>query len=712
MAELIVKWSVKSPDDKILDPGCGSGTFLIEAYKRLAELKLKKPFSEIRYVPGHVHMQILSQLYGIDINEFPAHLTAMNIAMRNPKVPSTNISVIVEDFFNIIPGQRSLLPYKIRTPEGEKRVEIVFKDFDAIVGNPPYTRWTEIPELTQNRIIKIHKATIRRYDLLPDVARGIEPGIYTYWIIHATGFLKESGRLGMIISDSWLQTDYGLSFFKYLLENFKIHAVIDISARVFRVPLIGTCIILLEKCSNAKEREDNKVTFIYLDVQKGWFNADDVLKLIKEVDYGSTRKYEFASGAKALIRVYRQGDLLTYGDRLITLLFNINDILKELASHPLITMLKSHFEVSYGNILYLYLASRGDVRGVRNVGGEEFFYLSEEEAKRYQIPQEFLHPLIPSPRHLKFFTLTVDDWKGLRSEGKNCYLFLAHKPKDKLPENVRKYISLGEGERAVIRLRRRKGEAEGRPVSESEASRARTRYPQYFFGWYDPGGVVEAPIYVIRGTQYWVRFVLSKFSCALDDRILALVPSEGVSFDESELKALLASLNSSFGQLQAEVRGRSTGGGMLELDVKPLGEFLVLDVKRLPRDVVEKLAGLFDRLEAEARGLGGADEVENVFGSQLAKELTGREVRSGVKGLFNTVIKEIDYEIARLLGLEGLVEPIRTIIVELARRRLSRAQEEKIAFKKPEIEHFKARIGRKKGKGGSFTKRLNGWFMK
>jgi len=53
--------------------------------------------------------------------------------------------------------------------------------------------------------------------------------------------------LGMIISDSWLQTDYGVDFGRFLLENFKVKALVDISARVFPVPLIGACIVLLEK---------------------------------------------------------------------------------------------------------------------------------------------------------------------------------------------------------------------------------------------------------------------------------------------------------------------------------------------------------------------------------------------------------------------------------------------------------------------------------
>jgi hypothetical protein len=102
-----------------------------------------------------------------------------------------------------------------------------------------------------------------------------------------------------------------------------------------------------------------------------------------------------------------------------------------------------------------------------------------------------------------------------------------------------------------------------------------------------------------------------------------------------------------------------------------------LDVKKLPREDVEKLAGLFDELEAEARRLGGADEAENVFGSELARELTNRGVKSGVTGLFNTVIKRIDHEVARVLGLENIVEGLRATVLEMARRRLSRAQEAK-----------------------------------
>jgi len=680
IAELIVRWSARSPDDKILDPGCGSGTFLVEAYKRLAELKLRRPFNEIKHVPEDVHRQILRQLYGVDINEFPTHLTTMNLAMKNVRAPSEVMNIFSRDYFTILPNQKILAPYKVKTPYGERPVEMVFRDFDAIVGNPPYTRWTEILKNTQNRILEILGDVISKYDLTPQIARGVEPGIYIYWIMHSTGFLKEGGRLGMIISNSWLQTDYGRNFFRFLLDHYKIHAIIDISARVFPVPLIGACIVLLERSSDENERKSNKAVFIYLDISKGAMNVDEILKLVDEAKTealpGQAITKELPSGAKVLVKVYTQGELVKHEGKVINLIFSVNDILNSLRQSPLIVELSRYFEPSRGNTLWSVWAIRHGRRP--DVGGEEFFYLNEDKIKQLDIPRECLYPLLPSSRYLKFFTFAQQDWEELRRKGVECYLFLCHRQRNELPPQVLRYIQLGEGSNAQIRLRRRPGEPEGRPVNESQAAQTRLRYRNLFYDWYDLGGVVEAPIYVVRGAQYWARFVLAKFQYALDDRVLALIPRQNVQFDEVELKALLAYLNSSFTQLQAEVMGRTTGGGMLELDVKPLSAFLILNVKKLSRNEAERLAQLFDKLEAEARKLGGADAVENVFGSELAKEFTEKsDIEKNVDGLFNTVIKEIDYEIARILGLENLVENIRTFVLDMIKRRLSRAKEAK-----------------------------------
>ena len=93
----------------------------------------------------------------------------------------------------------------------------------------------------------------------------------------------------------------------------------------------------------------------------------------------------------------------------------------------------------------------------------------------------------------------------------------------------------------------------------------------------------------------------------------------------------------------------------------PVDDCVYCTIFRLcSREDVEKLARLFDRLESEARRLSGADVVENVFGSELTKGMPGvGDIRPGIKGLFNIVIREIDYEVARVLRLEDLAEAVK-----------------------------------------------------
>ena len=100
---------------------------------------------------------------------------------------------------------------------------------------------------------------------------------------------------------------------------------------------------------------------------------------------------------------------------MINLIFRADDVLDRLRRHLLITSLATYFEPGYGNIVYVYLTSKGVVRGVRNVGGEEFFYLTEERACKYGIPRNYLYPLLSSPDHVKFFTFIRDDWEEIRS---------------------------------------------------------------------------------------------------------------------------------------------------------------------------------------------------------------------------------------------------------------------------------------------------------
>jgi type I restriction-modification system DNA methylase subunit len=707
IAELIVKWAIRSPDDKVIDAGCGSGTFLVEAYKMLAESKLKKPFNEIKHVPEDVHKQILEQLYAIDINEFPAHLTAMNLAMKNVRVPSQILNIFVKDYFTVKAGCKTIAPYKAKTLEGEKEVEVEFKDFDAVVGNPPYTRWTEIPENTKKKILADYSDVLRNYNLHRFVTGGAIPGIYVPWIIHSTDFLKEGGRLGMIISDSWLQSEYGIGFMKYLTDNFKVEAIIDISPRVFTVPLIGTCIVLLEKSSNVNERKENTTVLMY--ISREGINVDDILKAIK--DAKNKEKVVIEKGY--FIKTIKQSELNNLSDKPIMFFFDVKKIIQSIESTRKTLKLGDLFQPSEGNTAWsIYASIKGKGAGV---GGEEFYYLTEDKIRNHSLGNyinKYLKPLISSSSKLKYFIFKEEDWAKEKE-----YMLIANEPYNSLPKELQDYIKLGETSIFLT-----KGDNKNKPVVKSAVAEMRKRLRKItllnstvtFHDWYDLGGVIEAPIYATYGARYWMRFVLAKFKCALDHRILALMPKQGVQFDEVELKAFLAYLNSSFTQLQAEVMGRVAGGvALLELDVRSISSFLILDVKALPKKDVKSLAELFDKLESEARDLGGADTAENVYGSDLAMELTGRtNIKSNTQGLFNTIIKEIDYEVAKILKLDLDVEDIRTLVLTLIARRLSRAQKAKnetITSEEKGIELKKTKK-RTKNEDPRTVRRLNEFF--
>jgi len=636
IAELITKWAVRTPDDKVLDPGCGSGTFLVKAYSHLLELKGYKEPTE------KVHKEILRQLYAFDINPFPLHLTALNLASRYIKAPSTEVNTILSDFFRVLPVQKVVTPYTVKTPAGEIKREILIPAFDAVIANPPYTRWTEISEKTREAISESIGKLLTKYNLTAQVQRGIEPGIYIHFIMHSLAFLKEGGRLGMIISDSWLQTDYGVDFGRFLLDHFKVKALIDISARVFPVPLIGTCIILLEKCSDVKERENNRTVFMYVDISETeTFKVDEILEVIE-----NPKKYEECY----VIRCLKQSDI-PMDQKWINLLFDANLILDKVKMKT--TKMIEFFEPSYGNATYLYLASRGKVSGPRNLGTKQFFYLDEEKVKQHGL-QDYVYPALTSARYAKWFTFTEEDWKRLKKKGSPCYFFMCHHPKEKLPKNVLEYIKWGETECRTTIRRTRGG---GKVCSQALACQAREKRKDLFYGWYDLGGVQEAPIMAIYQSRYKTRFILSRFPVVTYHAMITFIPR--VKLNEIQLKALLAFLNSSFSQLYIESVGRTTGAvGPIGLEVKHAEQLPVLDVRKLKQEDLECLAHLFDKLEYKARNIGGADSLDSI------------------EKLWEGIIKEIDIEMTRILKLpKELADSARKLARLMMNRRLQRAEE-------------------------------------
>ncbi len=647
ICELITKWTIRSPEDIVLDPGCGSGGFLLQAYRRLLKLKTGR---DVLPASKEVHERILNQLYAVDINPFPAHLTAVNLSMKNVRAPSSQMNVIVQDFFSIMPGHELILPYRIKTAAGEVERKITMpKKADAIVGNPPYTRWVEIPEKTKKQVLerlRRGRDLIGMYGLTPQVSRGVEPGIYTYWIMHATGFLKDGGKLGMIISNLWMQTDYGIGFGKFLLDNYKVKAIIDFTLRLFTA-LISTCVILLEKEKNQEKRLNNEVVFIHIPGTIESVNVEEILEVV-----------ESKKSDKFYVKVMKQGEIPA--DRKWMDVFFGK---KEVYESNLLVKLSELFDASYGNIKYLVLVSTGKLRGVRNPGASEFHYLTPSKVKEFKLEKyaypnsdlkdALIWPAITSARQAEFFTFTEDDWKQMYGNDEKCYMFIGHKPRSKLPEEVRKYVKWGETE-CVTRIRESRGG--GRLANQTESAKVRAGSKE-FYGWYDLGGVVPAPIFAIYQAWYKTRFILCRFPVAMYHALITLVPRNSVSLNEEQVNALLAYLNSSFIQYYVETHGRRSGGGIIGLEINIARDMPVLDVRKLTKEQVESLAHKFGELEAEARRIGGASMKE-----QIEK--------------LKPKIYEIDHIIGEILSLKPEdVEDMQKTVEDLVERRIMGAKE-------------------------------------
>lgn len=246
--DLINAYAIRQSDDKVLDPSCGSGTFLVRAYERKKQLCAEEG-------KGAKHENLLNEIYGNDISNYPAYLSMLNLAIRNTRHPSYP-RIANKDFFAII--ERGTLVLHNQQGKLERKP---LPKFDAIVGNPPYTRQEEIGSL-HGTVSKPEIQSLIKGEC------GFEPSqrtsIFAYFFYHATTFLKEGGYLAFICQNSWLDTDYGIDMQRYLMRHYEIIAIMDSEVeRFFPSASVNTTIVILRKQRDEDLCNNNTVKFIY-----------------------------------------------------------------------------------------------------------------------------------------------------------------------------------------------------------------------------------------------------------------------------------------------------------------------------------------------------------------------------------------------------------------------------------------------------------------
>ncbi|GFP21529.1 hypothetical protein HKBW3S06_00756, partial [Candidatus Hakubella thermalkaliphila] len=450
VVDLILRFCQKSENDVILDPACGAGTFLVRAYqhKEIANPRLE-------------HEDILATLWGVDIAKFPAHLATVNLAVKELRSTENYPRIIHQDFFNLVPGE-----VKFPKPREELRVGGLGREtreleqpphFDCIVGNPPYTRQEEMEDVSgegegyKNKLIQKALSDVGEKSLAQISKRA---GIYAYFFVHGTKFLREGGRFGFIVSNSWLDAGYGRGIQEFFLKNYKIVAIIESKVeRWFEDADINTCIVILERCRDGSERDANLTRFAYLKkplrefippAENVWGKEVERLQRTDELVRLILGHHDLYESKEIRIFPKKQGELWEEGFSQEEGKYLGSKWGKYLRAPDIFFTI---LEKGKGKLVRL-----GDIAEVRRgftTGANEFFYLTEDEIERWGIEREFwMHKekgrwvpnyILRSPRECKSISVDPQDLSHR--------VLLIHKDKEELKgTNVLKYIEWGESQ--------------------------------------------------------------------------------------------------------------------------------------------------------------------------------------------------------------------------------------------------------------------------
>jgi hypothetical protein len=278
--------------------------------------------------------------------------------------------------------------------------------------------------------------------------------------VHGTKFLKDGGRFGFIVSNSWMDVDYGKGLQELFLKHYKIIAIIESKVeRWFEDADVNTCIIILERCKDEKERDENLVRFVYLFKPLRYFipPAHDIwekqkqrLDAIENLKKTILFHNNFYQNDELRIYPKKQSDLWDEGFDVDEGKYIGSKWGKYLRAPEIFFKIleKGRVGANGHTPLLVPLKEIADVRRGFTTGANEFFYLTEEGIKEKGIEKEFwMHKnedgewvpnyVIKSPKQCKSIMFKKEDLK--------YRVLMIHKDKKDLKgSNVLKYIELGE----------------------------------------------------------------------------------------------------------------------------------------------------------------------------------------------------------------------------------------------------------------------------
>jgi hypothetical protein len=277
---------------RVLDPACGSGSFLINAYQFLLDwhrdwyivhkpeswAKGRNPVlvqttSGWKLTIAERKRILLGNIYGVDIDPQAVEVTKLSLLL---KVLEGESEQTIQPFLrlfqqralpdlgdNIKCGnsligseafrqtQLSLLPeadqYRINIFDWSQGFPEIMKTggFDAIIGNPPYIRIQTMKEWAP--------AEVELYKRLYRSASSGNYDIYVVFVEKALSLLNKSGRMGFILPHKFFNAQYGEALRDIISKGKHLNHIVHFSdQQIFAGATTYTCLLFLEKKGSEK----------------------------------------------------------------------------------------------------------------------------------------------------------------------------------------------------------------------------------------------------------------------------------------------------------------------------------------------------------------------------------------------------------------------------------------------------------------------------
>jgi hypothetical protein len=204
LADLLTRLTIDDKTKMVIDPCCGTGTIIKQAYALKEEYEINSD-------------DILDSIWASDKHSFPVQLSTLSMA--KPSNIGRIINIFGSDVIELNEGDI----IKFRNPNNGEIVEKEFPKIDYVVSNLPFIKSKEMKVLNPN-ITEINNWIRDEADTT--ITLSGKSDIFAYIPFYLHQFLSENGKIGLILSNAWLGTDYGEIFLELFQKFFKIEFVV------------------------------------------------------------------------------------------------------------------------------------------------------------------------------------------------------------------------------------------------------------------------------------------------------------------------------------------------------------------------------------------------------------------------------------------------------------------------------------------------------